>query len=252
MSRGIDFNALQPEDDDQKPVTVRHLVMGSFDDLKALTDDAKKRYPFFGVLLPHAQAGKLNEYVQTYWQRLHTMSGSACLITTNLPPEQPDEEMRRFLVKLLGEQEAAKSWERYHVDPKQVQDTTYELAQSANVDYNRLPCLALMSDLDARQKIVLRLPNWDANDLTSFFEELFTRVNHHRQEPDPAKRFADLKADLGVGFATRLQAARAARGIRETLAQVEWSEVIKSTLTNQEFLTTAFKLALGAFGVQLA
>jgi hypothetical protein len=159
--------------------------------------------------------------------------------------------MKQVLVQLVGAQHADAAWERYHIDPQAVENDTYELAANAGVEYGRLPCLVLMTDLDSNQKLIQRLPDWDAGSLTRFFEALVSTMMHHRQEREPARRLEALKADLGVGFMLKLQTERAARGVRETLAQIEWSEVIKSTLTNQELLATAFKVALGAFGLRL-
>ncbi len=249
MSRGIDFSKIQQDPEEPQGPT-RHLVMAAaVGNLKQLTEQARRQYPFFGVLLPDPKSTRVSEYVRTYWNRLHKLSGTACLIATTLPPAQPTEEMRALLVNLVGEEQASKAWKLYRSDPEKMMDDTYELAADINVGYNRLPCLALMTDLDSNQKLIQRVPNWEADDLTGFFEAVFTKVIQHRQEPNAQRRLDALKSDLGMGFMLKLQAARAARGIHETLANVEWSEVIKSTLTNEEFLSAALKVVLGAFGV---
>ena len=253
MSRGINFDAIQPDEQDEQPQSqkVRRIIVLSPDDLKDLTEEAKRTFPFFAILLPRPGTSQIGNYIRTYWQRLDQMSGSTCLLLSPLPPEHPTDEMKQLLVKLVGEDRADAAWARYHADPQTVENETYELADKAGVDFSRLPCLVLMTNLDSNQKLIQRLPVWEAESLTRFFEALLDKMKHHRQEPDLAKRLDALKADLGLSFMLKLQAEREARGLRDTLAKVEWSEVIKSVLTNQELLTTAFKVALGVFGLSV-
>lgn len=248
MSRGIDFSKIQPDPEEEAHGPTRRLMMmtGSIDEL---IDSLKTKFPFYGVLLPAPTSSQINSYIRTSWDLLDKLSGDTCLLLTTLPPEKPTEEMRALLEKLEGPEKAAQAWEKYHSDPEQAANDAFTQASALDVGLNRLPCLVLMSDLASDRKLVQRLPNWAPDDLTHFFVELFTKINHHRREPNAQQRLDALKGDLGMGFMLKLQAARAGRGIHETLAGVEWSEVIKSTVSNQEFLTTALKVVLGAFGL---
>jgi hypothetical protein len=251
MSRGINFDNLEQEPEQpQKPATRRHVIMPPDPgNIPIFVASLKRQYPFYGVLLPNPKIPQVTDYLRTNWELLHKMSGSTCLLVTTFPPAQLTDSLRKFLVSLLSEADADEVWQRYHADPQQVAGDEYEAASSFGVDLTRLPCLVLMTDLDSNQKLIQRLPTWEANDLTLLFEEVFSRINQHRQESDPAKRLESLKGELGMALMARLQAKRAARGIHKTLSQVDWPEVIKSTLTNQELMTSAFKAVLGAFGL---
>lgn len=246
MSRGIDFSKVQPDPEEQGPTRRLMMMTGNIDEV---IESLKVKFPFYGVLLPDPTASRINDYIRTHWDRLDKMSGDTCLLLTTLPPEKPTEEMRALLDQLLGAEKAHQAWEKYHSNPEQTANNVYTQATALDIGLNRLPCLVLMTDLASDRKLIQRLPNWEPDDLTRYFTELLTKINSHRREPNPQQRLDALKSELGMGFMLKLQAARAARGVHETLASVEWSEVIKSTLTNQDFLTTAFKVVLGAFGV---
>jgi hypothetical protein len=249
-SRGINFNNLQPEPEEPRG-PVRRIIMGGGMSLEELVKELKDQFPFYGVLLPDPDASRINSYIRAYWDRLDKMSGETCLLISPVPPEKPTDEMRALLDKLVGPEKAAQAWEKYHAAPEQMINDVYTQAAALDVGYNRLPCLVLMTDLASDRKLIQRLPNWESDDLTRFFADLFTRINSHRHASDGQQRLDALKGDLGMRFMLGLQAARAARGIQETLANVEWSEVIKSTLTNETFLKGAFTALFGAFGVSV-
>jgi hypothetical protein len=245
-SRGIDFSKLQPEPEEPKGPT-RHIIM-----TEAAGADFKNlaaQYPFYGVLLPDPNASRINEYIRTHWDQLDKMSGVTCLLLSPLPPAQPTEEIRALLEQVVGPEKAAQAWEKYQAHPEQTINDVYTHAAGLDIGLNRLPCLVLMTDLASDRKLIQRLPNWEADDLTRFFTELFTRMNGHRHAPDSQARLDALQGDLGMRFMLGLQAGRAARGIHDTLAEVQWSEVIKSALTNETFLNGAFKALFGAFGI---
>ncbi len=252
-SRGIDFSKLQPEPE-ESPGTLRHIVVSeavvAHLNLKDVPGNLQVTYPFYGVLLPSPDASQINGYIRTYWDRLDKMSGETCLLLSPLPPEKPTRAMRALLEKLVGPEKAAQTWKTYRADPNQTINDVYTQAAALDVGFNRLPCLVLMTDLASDRKLIQRLPNWEADDLHRFFTDLFTSINHHRREADAQRRLDLLKGDLGMGFMLRLQAARAARGVHDSLAHIEWSEVIKSTLGNEAFLTGAFKALFNALGVQ--
>lgn len=250
-SRGIDFSKLQPEPEEpQGPVRhIAHIGRGmSINEFLSQAD-----YPFYGLLLPSPGDSQVNRYVRSSWEAIHTMSGSACMLLTTLVPEHPTREMRDFLTNLMGDEaKAGQAWKEYRWSQEQVAKDVYTLAQQIELGYDKLPCLVLMTDLNANQRLIQRLPDWDEAKLPHFFEALFTKTNTHAREPDPQKRYQTLKGELGLGFTLRQQAGHALGGIRETLARVEWSEVIQSTLTNKDLMTGAFKLLLGVLGVAAA
>jgi hypothetical protein len=215
--------------------------------------DQEQTYPFYGLLLPSAGDSQLNRYLRSSWEAIHTMSGSACLLITTLVPEHPTKEMRNFLTNLVGDEDKAnQAWKEYRYSPEQVAADVYGLAQQIHVAYDKLPCLVLMTDLNSNQRLIQRLPDWDDQHLTSFFEALFTKTNTHMREPDPHRRYQALKGELGLGFMLRQRVGHAVGGVQETLAHVEWSEVIQSTLTNKELMASAFKLFLGVLGLAAA
>ncbi len=250
MSRGIDFDRLeQGPEQPQKPEPRRHFIMAPDpEDIRGFVAGLKRQYPFYGVLLPNPKTPQVTDYLRTNWELLHKMSGSACLVVTTFPPAQLTDTMRQFLVSLFRNN-ADEVWQHYQSAPQKVAGDEFEAASSFGIDLTRLPCLVLMTDLDSNQKLIQRLPNWEADDLTQLFEEVFSKINQHQHEPDPAKRLGALKGELGMTLMAKLQARRAARGIQKSLSQIDWPEVIKSTLTNQELMTSAFKAVLGAFGL---
>jgi hypothetical protein len=250
-SRGIDFSKLQPEPEEpQGPVRhIAHIGRG----MSIQEFLSQQNYPFYGLLLPSAGESQVNGYIRSSWEAIHTMSGSACLLLTTLVPEHPSKEMRDFLTSLTGDEaKATQTWREYRYSPEQVASDVYTLAQQIQLDYNKLPCLVLMTDLNANQRIIQRLPDWDAAHLTSFFEALFSKTNSHTRESDPQQRYQALKGDLGRGFMLRQQIGHAVGGMQETLAHVDWSEVIQSTLTNKELMAGAFKVLMTALGVAAA
>ncbi len=248
-SRGIDFSKLQPEPEEPKGPTrhLAHLTRGM--SVEAFLDEATGKYPFYGLLLPSAGESRLNQYVRASWEAIHAMSGSSCLLLTTLTPDKPTREMRDFLTNLVGEEQANQAWKEYRYRPEKVASDVFTLAQQIQLAYDKLPCLVVMTDLNANQRLIQRIPDWDAESLTRFFAALFDKLNQHAAESSPQTRLAELKGDLGMGFMLKLQTARLARGIQDTLAHVEWSEVIHSVLTNQDVMTCAFKAFLGALGL---
>lgn len=250
MSRGIDFSKIQPEPEEPEGPKrhIVHLPKGM--SIEEFLEQSKRAYPFYGLLLPSQRGDSpINTYIRTSWEQINLMSGSACLLLTTLVPEQPTQEMRKLLLDLVGQENANQAWKEYRYSPQKVANDVYTLAQRIQLDYRKLPCLVLMADLDSKQQLILRLPEWDEEHLPGFFEAAFTRINSLVREPDPQKRYSALKAELGLGFKLRQQAEHVAGGVRETLAHVEWSEVIQSTLTNKELMATAFKVFLGVLGV---
>lgn len=248
-SRGIDFSKLQPEPEEpQGPV--RHIVSVG-ENLEDFLNNIKNAYPFSGVLLPGSAQSKINEYIQTHWGLLHRMSGKACLLLTPLVPKDPTDEERKVLVDLLGARWATQAWERYHYDAERAANDAYTLAQEIHIPYDRLPCLVLMTDLEAKQQLIQRIPAWDAESMTGFFAALFGKLAVHA-ESDPRQRLDGLKGDLGRTFMLKLHYEHIARHVGGTLEHVEWSEVIQSTLTNQDLMAGAFKLLLGVLGVAAA
>ncbi len=251
-SRGIDFSKLQPEPEEpQGPVRhIAHIGRGmSIDDFLSQAPT----YPFYGLLLPSAGDSQVNRYVRGSWEAIHTMSGADCLLITSLVPEHPTREMRAFLTNLVGDEaKANQAWKEYRYSPEKVAADVYALAQQIHLGYDKLPCLVLMTDLNAHQRLIQRLPDWDEADLRGFFEALFTKTNAHARESDPQKRYQALKGELGLGFHLRQRVGHALSGVGETLAHVEWSEVIQATLTNKELMASAFKVFLGALGLAAA
>lgn len=246
-SRGIDFSKLQPEPEEPRG-PVRHIVSVG-EDLDEFLNKIKSEYPFYGVLLPGAtSSSRVNTYIQSHWGALHRMSGKACLLVTSLAPEHPTDEDRDFLVKLVGAKRAGEAWERYHYDAERAANDTFTLAQELHISYDRLPCLVLMTDLEAKQQLIQRVPDWDEEGLTAFFTALFGKLAGHG-EHDPQQRLNGLKGDLGQGFMLKLHVEHIAQRVGGTLEHIEWSEVIQSTLTNKELMAGVFKLVLAAFGV---
>jgi hypothetical protein len=246
-SRGIDFSKLQPEPEEPKGPT-RHIVSVG-ENLDEFLDKIKTTYPFFGVLLPGSAQSKVNEYIQTHWGLLHRMSGKACLLLTPLVPKNPTDEERKVLVDLLGERRANQAWERYHYDAERAASDAYTLAQEIHIGYDRLPCLVLMTNFEAKQRLIQRVPAWDAESLTAFFQALFNKIAQHAGEPDLQARLNGVKGDLGTGFMLKLHAEHIGRRIGGALEQIEWAEIIQSTLTNKELMAGAFKLFLGVLGL---
>jgi|GEM_PF-1864869 len=248
-SRGIDFSKLQPEPEEPQGPTrhLAHLTRGM--SVEAFLEEAKGKYPFYGLLLPSPGESKLNQYIRTSWDSIHTMSGSACMLLTTLAPAKPTTEMRDFLTNLVGEEKANQAWKEYRYRPEKLADDVYTLAQHIHLSYDRLPCLVLMTDLNANQRLIQRIPDWDAEGLARFFAALFDKLNQHAEESSLQTRLTELTGDLGTGFMLKLQTARMARGIQDTLTHIDWSEVIHSTLTNKEFMASAFKVVLAVFGL---
>lgn len=251
-SRGIDFSKLQPEPEEpQGPV--RHIAhIGRGMSIQEFLEQAQT-YPFYGLLLPSPGESQVNRYIRSSWEVIHTMSGSACLLLTTLVPEHPSKEMRDFLTNLVGDEAKANQvWKEYRYSPEKVAADVYALAQQIHIGYDKLPCLVLMTDLHATQRLIQRLPDWDEANLRGFFEALFTKMNSRAGEPDDQKRYQALKGELGFGFQMRQHVGHALGSMQETLARVEWSEVIQATLTNKELMASAFKVMLGALGVATA
>ncbi|HEU5370727.1 MAG TPA: hypothetical protein VFU69_19795 [Ktedonobacterales bacterium] len=247
-SRGIDFSKLQPQPEEpQGPV--RHIAhLGRGMSIQEFLEHAN--YPFYGLLLPSAGESKLNQYVRTFWEEIHTMSGAACMLLTTLVPAEPTKDQREFLKNLVGDDaKANQAWKEYRYSPEQVAKDVYTLAQHIQVSYDKLPCLVLMTDLNSNQRLIQHLPDWDEANLRRFFEAIFTRTNNHMRASDAEQRYQALKKDLGFGFQLRQHVGSAAREAHETLVKVDWSEVIQSTLTNKELMAGAMKLLLGVLGL---
>jgi hypothetical protein len=238
----------EPEEE-AKPVTVRHLAGLGEMIVDEFLDSPKARYPFYGVLLPSPAESQVNAYIRRNWDQLHAMSGSACLLVTPLAPEHMSAAAQKFLTDLVGEEKAQRALQSSQATPEEQATRAYTLAQQSHIDYDKLPCLLLMSDLAAKKQVLQRLPLWDEESLRHFFEALFTKINHHSAEPDPHKRLAALKSDLGPGFMAGLQAGRAARGARDGLAEIKWSEVLEFVVANRELIGAALKFTLSLFGV---
>jgi hypothetical protein len=238
------------DEENPKPVTVRHLIMVDPEKIHETLESVKTHYPFFGALLTGGPESRVTQFVRHNWGYIHQVTGTKCLLVTTVPPEAPGEEIKAFLVNLLGDaSKADEVWQRYQLKPAQVQDDGLALADQLRIDPNKLPCLALMTNLDAKQVLIQRLPDWDEQALSQFFQELFSKVNHHVSESDPQRRLDALKRDLGWDFMAGLHTKYVAGRIGGMLAKVEWSEVITSTLTNKDLMVGAFKVLLGIFGV---
>jgi hypothetical protein len=248
MSRGLRMPEEEPEAE-QQPKTVRHLAGLGGMSVEEFLDQATGKYPFYGLLLPSAVESPANAYVRSHWDQVHALTGRNCLLLTALAPDRLSETAQKFLTDLVGADRAQRAMQGYQQEPEQKAANAYKLAQEARIDYNKLPCLVLMSDLSSNQRMIQRLPNWDAEGQRQLFEALFSVLSHHAYESAAQKRFEALKADLGWSFMARLHAAHVAGRIGGTLEKIEWAEVIQATLTNKEFMAGAMKIVLAVFGV---
>ena len=245
MSRGIDFSKLEPEPEPEGDVRVRHIVgldvSAEGQRLDQIVDTLRTRYRFYALLLPAQHDGKVNEYIQQHWQQLNAMSGETCLIITSLVPAHTDAAMKEFLAGLFGEEQARAIWARYRKpDVEQVKNDVYALARQAQVGFDKLPCIVLMTDLNAKERIILRIPDWEEEELTAFFGDLFSKMDAHLHEPD-ATRYKALKGEFGLGFKIKV-------GPVQALRKIDWAEVAESFLTNKELIAGIFKVLVTAFG----
>ncbi len=243
MSRRLQLSS---RDQQEGPPQLRHLI--SVESMEGVIEALKKAYPFYGLLLPSPQNSQINEYIRTKWERLSAMSGRGCLLLTTLVPERPTREMQILLERLVGKKNGQTLWERYHYSPEQVANGAFLLAQEAKIDLDRLPCLVLMTALDSGQRLIHRLPDWDAASLEHLFTALFTKVNHHLEEADPANRLSGLEQELGKAFFARLQARHTVQSFHDKLVELNWVEIIQSTLTNQELIANVFRLLAAHYG----
>ena len=246
MSRGIDFSKLEPEPEPEGADTRRHIigldVSAEGQHLDQIMDTLKAMYRFYALLLPAQQDGRVNQYIQQHWQQLHAMSGETCLIVTSLVPAHTDASMREFLVSLFGAEQANAIWARYRrPNLEQVKNDVYALARQAQVGFDKLPCIVLMTDLNSKERQILRIPDWDEGELTSFFGDLFSKMNAHMNEPDATRRYKELKGEFGLGFKIKV-------GPVQVLRKIEWAEVAESFLTNKELIAGIFKVLVTAFG----
>lgn len=249
MSRGIDFSKIEPEPEPEGANTRRHIVgldVGADGlHLDQIMDTLKTKYPFYALLLPAQQDGNVNHYIQHHWQQLHAMSGETCLMVTSLVPAHTDAAMQEFLVGLFGAEQASTIWARYKKpDLEQVKNDVYALARQAQVSFDKLPCIVLMTDLNSKERIVLRIPDWEEEELTSFFSDLFSKMDAHLKEPGAA-RFKALKGEFGLGFKIKV-------GPVQALRKIDWVEVAESFLTNKELIAGIFKVLVTALGVPAA
>jgi hypothetical protein len=251
MSRGLRMPDDEPEEE-QQPKTVRHLAGLGGMSVEEFLDDATGKYPFYGLLLPSPGESSVNAFVRSHWDQIHAMTGKSWLLVTALAPDRTSEATQKFLTGLVGEDKAQRAMQGYHQTPEEMEANAYKLAQETRIEYGKLPCLVLMSDLSSNQRIIQRLPNWDAEALRHLYEALSTVLTRHTGEPSAQKRFEGIKADLGWTFMAKLHAAHVAGRIGGTLEKVEWSEVIQATLTNKEFMAGAMKIVLTVFGVAAA
>ncbi len=250
MSRGLRMPDEEPEE--EQPRTVRHIAGLGGMSVEEFLDNATGKYPFYGLLLPSAAESPVNAYVRRHWDELHAMTGRNCLLLTALAPGRMSATAEKFLAELVGEEKAQRAMQSYQQGPEEMAANAYKLAEETRIDYNKLPCLVLMSDLSSNQRIIQRLPAWDDEALRALFEALFAVLSHHAYEATPEKRFAALKADLGWTFMAKLHVAHVAGRVGGTLEKIEWAEVIQATLTNKEFMAGAMKIVLAVFGVGAA
>lgn len=246
MSRGIDFSKLEPEPEPEGADTRRHIVgldvSAPGQRLDQIMDTLKARYSFYALLLPAQQDGRVNQYIQQRWQQLNAMSGETCLIITSLIPAHTDASMREFLVSLFGAEQASTIWARYRKpNVEQVKNGVYDLARQAQVGFDKLPCIVLMTDLSSKERQILRIPDWDEDELTSFFGDLFSKMNAHMNEPDATRRYKELRSEFGLGFKIKV-------GPVQVLRKIDWAEVAESFLTNKELIAGIFKVLVTAFG----
>ena len=245
MSRGIDFSKLEPEPEPEGAEARRHIVgldvSAEGQHLDQIMDTLKAKYGFYALLLPAQHDGKVNEYIQQHWQQINAMSGETCLVITSLLPAHADTSMKEFLVGLFGAQQANAIWARYRKpDVEQVKNDVYALARQAQVGFDKLPCIVLMTDLNAKERVILRIPDWEEEELTSFFGDLFTKMDAHLHEP-AATRYRSLRGEFGLGFKIKI-------GPVQALRKIDWVEVAESFLTNKELIAGIFKVLVTAFG----
>ncbi len=251
MSRGLRMPD-EDSEEEQQPKTVRHLAGLGGMSVEEFLDDATGKYPFYGLLLPSPIEHPANAYVRSHWDQMHALTGRDCLLLTALAPDRMSATAQKFLTDLVGEEKAQRAMENYQQEPEEMAANAYKLAQETRIDYSKLPCLVLMSDLASNQRIIQKLPGWDEEALRHYFESLFGVLGHHAHESSSQKRFEALKSDLGWTFMAKLHASHVAGRVGGTLEKVEWSEVIQATLTNKEFMAGAMKIALAVFGVAAA
>lgn len=246
MSRGIDFSKLEPEPEPEGEIRFRHIVGLNVSAeglrLDQIMDTLKAKYRFYALLLPAQQDGRVNQYIQQHWQQLNAMSGETCLVITSLVPAQTDTSMKAFLAGLFGAEQANTIWARYKKpNVEQVKNDVYALAQQAKVGFDKLPCIVLMTDLNSKERIILRVPDWGEDELTAFFGDLFSKMNAHLHELDAARRYKNLKGEFGLGFKIKV-------GPVQALRKIDWAEVAESFLTNKDLIADIFKVFVTAFG----
>jgi hypothetical protein len=122
-----------------------------------------------GVLLYTDEDNDLKEYIQTYYQNFHKLSGDWCKIYIL---EKPCKKWRAE--NLLSDESSQLDFldEIDEIDKSEA----YKIAQSLKIPKNHMPCLVLFGENFNLQRLIFPIESENSKNITKYFRELFTRI----------------------------------------------------------------------------
>lgn len=161
------------EKGDNAPLTantreIAVLSSKEIEDIKKLVSGFN--YEFYVILLGRDENEFIKNYVAENWTNLHYMSGPNCLFLSIYPPKKLDTEIANYWNKKMGR--------KYRNLQKKAPTTAwiYEYARNLSIDFSKLPCLFIGVGLDEQTGFVVKIPEVLKDDLTYYFEFIFSKV----------------------------------------------------------------------------
>ncbi len=152
-----------------KPIVKDISVMPPTEAIQKLVSSFN--YKFYVILLGRDEDRFLKTYVAENWTNLHYMSGPSCLFFSIYPPKKLDTEVTDYWDKKLGK------------DFAELQERTpttgwvYQYARNLSIDFEKLPCLFIGAGLNEQTGFVVKIPEALKNDLASYFQFIFQKID---------------------------------------------------------------------------
>jgi hypothetical protein len=158
---------------------------------------ARIPFKFYVILLGRDEDDFIKNYVANNWTNLHYMSGDDCLFLSIYPPKKLDQEVSNYWMDKLGvafekveEQTPTAAW-------------SYVYARNFSVSFDKLPCLFIGVSLNKQDGFVVKIPEALKDDLTSYFQFIFQKIENCANL-DESERLAALEKQIDKYYRWKL------------------------------------------------
>ncbi len=212
-----------------------------------------QQYPVYGLLLLPDPNHSFAKMIKERWDELHHMTGSKFLLFAFQPPDTFSGEFESSWRQQLGEKNFEAFWTKWQQD-KTSRYGAYDfegMFADRKVRRTEMPCLALFTSAEAKRAAIVRIPDWNEQDLWNFLRAVCDIIDECAIEPKPEARLTLIKGSLTSFPARAKQNFAHLAGKAEAYFRAHPVKVAITTVSILISLSTANVLPIGAAGISI-